>query len=85
MQRARVRGKFTPPCYSKFLLIRACGSTLPKDHKQEPILTALEDSFDTRIVELIVPRTVVDEFGRNKARVIEESCRSLSGTLKRAK
>lgn len=32
---------------------------------------------------LIVPSTVVDEFARNKARVIEESGRSLSGTLKR--
>jgi len=31
------------------------------------------------------PRTLIDEFGRNKARVIEESGRSLSGTMKRVK
>jgi hypothetical protein len=34
---------------------------------------------------LILPRTVVDEFNRNKARVVEESSRSLSSTLKRAR
>jgi hypothetical protein len=34
---------------------------------------------------LILPRIVVDEFARNKARIIEESSRSLSGTLKRVK
>jgi hypothetical protein len=34
---------------------------------------------------LILPRTIVDEFARNKARIVEESSRSLPGTLKRAK
>lgn len=38
-----------------------------------------------RDVELILPRTVVDEFARNKARVVEESSRSLSGNFKRVK
>jgi hypothetical protein len=36
-------------------------------------------------VSLILPRTVVDEFARNKDRIIEESSRSLSSTLKRVK
>ncbi|MDP6873478.1 MAG: PIN domain-containing protein, partial [Alphaproteobacteria bacterium] len=36
-------------------------------------------------VSLIVPCVVVDEVSRNKARIIEESNRSLSGSLKRVK
>jgi hypothetical protein len=36
-------------------------------------------------IELILPRTVLDEFARNKGRVVEESSRSLSGTMKRVK
>jgi hypothetical protein len=69
----------------KILIDTCVWLDLAKDYKQEPILTALEELVRTGDVELIVPRTVVDEFGSNKARVIEESCRSLSGTLKRAK
>src|SRR5439155_19710273 len=34
---------------------------------------------------LILPRPIIDEFTRNKARIIEESGRSLSSTLKRVK
>lgn len=69
----------------KILIDTCVWLDLAKDYKQEPILTALEELVRKRDLELIVPRTVVDEFGRNKARVIDESCRSLSGTLKRAK
>lgn len=58
---------------------------LAKDYQQQALLTALEELVREGNVELIVPRTVMDEFARNKARVIEESGRSLSGTLKRAK
>jgi hypothetical protein len=36
-------------------------------------------------IELILPRTVLDEFARNKGGVVEESGRSLSGTMKRVK
>ena len=32
-----------------------------------------------------MPRIIIDEFARNKVRIIEESSRSLSGTLKRVK
>jgi dsRNA-specific ribonuclease len=69
----------------KILIDTCVWLDLAKDYKQEPILTALEELVRKGDVELIVPRTVVDEFGRNKARVFEESCRSLSGSLKRAK
>src|ERR1700686_577861 len=58
---------------------------LAKDYQQQPILTALEELIRQGEISLIVPCTVVDEFARNKVRIIEESGRSLSGTLKRVK
>src|SRR4029077_17862996 len=68
------------------LLIDTCvWLDLAKDYQQQPILTALEELIRQGEIELILPRTVLDEFARNKVRVIEESSRSLSGTLKRVK
>lgn len=58
---------------------------LAKDYQRQPIVTALEELVRHGQLELILPRIVVDEFARNKARIIEESGRSLSGTLKRVK
>lgn len=56
-----------------------------KDYQQQAILAALEELIRQGDVALILPRTIVDEFARNKARIIEESSRSLSSTLKRVK
>ncbi len=56
-----------------------------KDYQQQAILAALEELIRQDDIALILPRIVVDEFARNKARVIEDSSRSLSSTLKRAK
>jgi hypothetical protein len=56
-----------------------------KDYHQQAILAALEELIRNGDMALILPRTVIDEFARNKARVIEESSRSLSSTLKRVK
>lgn len=58
---------------------------LARDHHQEPLLEALAYLVQRRDIELILPRTVVDEFARNKAKVIEDSSRSLSSTFKRVK
>ncbi|HEY3161841.1 MAG TPA: PIN domain-containing protein, partial [Vicinamibacterales bacterium] len=58
---------------------------LAKDHRQQSLLHVLEELVRKREVALIVPRTVCEEFTRNKARVVEESTRSLSGVLKRVK
>lgn len=58
---------------------------LAKDYHQQPLLGVLEELIRTKEVSLILPRTVAEEFARNKARVIEESSRSLSSTLKRVK
>jgi hypothetical protein len=58
---------------------------LGKDYGQRPLLEALEELLEHQQIALILPRTVLDEFARNKARVIKESSRSLSSTIKRVK
>lgn len=58
---------------------------LAKDHQQQALLGALEELIRHGKLSLILPRTVVDEFTRNKGRIAEEGGRSLSSTLKRAK
>jgi hypothetical protein len=58
---------------------------LAKDYTQQVILSVLEQLIREGEVELILPRTIVDEFERNKARIIESNAKSLSSTLKKAK
>jgi hypothetical protein len=58
---------------------------LAKDYQQRAILSALEELVRQKEIKLILPRTIIDEFARNKARIIEDSCRSLSSTMKRVK
>jgi predicted nucleic acid-binding protein len=50
---------------------------LARDHPEQPVIAALEDLVKAGKVELILPQIVVDEFQRNKARVAEETRRSL--------
>lgn len=69
-----------------FLVVDTCvWLDLAKDYSQEPLLSALEDLVRMNFIHLIVPKIVVDELARNKERVIEESGRSIAGTLRRAK
>jgi hypothetical protein len=73
-----------PPTFN--ILIDTCvWLDVAKDYQQQAILAALEELVRQGDVALILPRIVVDEFARNKARIIEESSRSLSSTLKRVK
>lgn len=51
---------------------------LAKDPKQLPILCSLEELIRLDKIALIVPRIVVDEFQRNRERIIKESAKSLS-------
>ncbi|MGH8683831.1 MAG: PIN domain-containing protein [Nitrosospira sp.] len=69
----------------KILIDTSVWLDLAKDYQQQAILNALEELTIQEDIALILPRTVVDEFVRNKARIIEESSRSLSSTLKRVK
>ncbi|MGC5781766.1 PIN domain-containing protein [Methylobacterium sp. NFXW15] len=68
------------------LLIDTCvWLDLAKDYRLQPTLRALEQLIATGDVSLILPRQTVDEFARNKERVVRESGKSLSSTLKRVK
>jgi hypothetical protein len=58
---------------------------LAKDYSQRPLLGALEELVRMRFVDLIVPQIVLEEFARNRERIIEESGRSIAGTLRRAR
>lgn len=69
----------------KILIDTCVWLDLAKDYQQQAILAALEELIRHEDVALILPRTVVDEFARNKKRIIEDSSRSLSSTLKRVK
>lgn len=48
-------------------------------------MAALEELVQQGEIELVLPRTIIDEFARNKDRVIEQSSRSIASTLKRVK
>jgi hypothetical protein len=68
------------------LLVDTCvWLDLAKDYQQQAILAALEELIRQGDITLLLPRIVVAEFSRNKARIVEESSRSLSSTLKRVK
>ncbi|MUZ65419.1 PIN domain-containing protein [Agrobacterium vitis] len=60
------------------LLIDTCiWLDLSKDYRSQPLISALKDLIAAGEVELIIPQIVVDEFLRNKSRVIAETQRSL--------
>ena len=58
---------------------------LAKDYRMEPVLTAIEDLISSKAIELIMPQVVLDEFARNRDRVVEDSKRSLSSHFKRVR
>lgn len=58
---------------------------LAKDARQRALLGVLEELVQEGQVALVVPRIVLDEFARNKARVAAESGRSISDVLKRVR
>ena len=56
---------------------------LAKDYRTSPVLTAIEDLITAGTIELIMPQIVLDEFARNRDRVMRDSERSFSAHLKR--
>jgi hypothetical protein len=58
---------------------------LAKDPRSEALLDALEALIGRGDAELLVPRVVVDEFARNKARIAKEGAQSLSSALRRVR
>ncbi|GIP30940.1 PIN domain-containing protein [Paenibacillus sp. J2TS4] len=69
----------------KILIDTCVWLDLAKDYQQQALLAALEELVQQGEIELVLPRTIIDEFARNKDRVIEQSSRSISSTLKRVK
>ncbi|MCA3812878.1 MAG: DUF4935 domain-containing protein, partial [Burkholderia sp.] len=60
------------------LLVDTCvWLDLAKDYREQTVISALEDLVENGDIELIVPQQVLDEFDRNKARIIGEARRGL--------
>jgi hypothetical protein len=53
-----------------------------KDPKQHPVVGVVEQMVHEKMISLLVPRLVVDEFRRNRQRIEKESIRSLSTHFK---
>jgi hypothetical protein len=69
----------------KILIDTCVWLDLAKDQKSGPVLDVLAMLVKNGNVELLVPRVVVDEFARNKARVAKEGAQSLSSALRRVR
>jgi len=68
------------------LLVDTCvWLDMAKDYRHQPTLAALAQLIGANEVSLILPSQAVDEFARNKNRIIKESGQSLSSTFKRVK
>lgn len=69
----------------KILVDTSVWLDLAKDYRQQTLLSCLEELIKQDEVELILPRIVLDEFARNRDRIIRESGQSLSSLFKRVK
>ena len=68
------------------LLIDTCvWLDIAKEPELQPFLDVMDELVETQAMSIILPRTVINEFERNKDRVVAESCRSLSSVFKKVK
>lgn len=75
-----------PEPYKLRLLLDSCvWLDIAKDYRQRPTISALEELVKADVIQLIVPRQVIDEFTRNKERIVKESGQSLASTFRRVK
>jgi hypothetical protein len=58
---------------------------MAKEPQQQLLLSVLEELIRLQEVGILLPRVVVDEFQRNRQRIVEDSRRSLSSVFKRVK
>jgi hypothetical protein len=83
---ARRRKDRTDSATPVLLLLDTCvWLDLASSYVNEPLLAAIVTLHSQKIVDVVVPQIVRDEFANNKVRIVKESGRSLSSTLKRAK
>ncbi len=66
----------------KFLIDTCVWFDLAKDPKQGPVLGVVEEFVKRGILELLVPKVVLDEFRRNRNRIERESEKSLASHFK---
>ena len=69
----------------KLLVDTSVWLDLVKDYRLSAVLTAIEDLIAAGTIELIMPQIVLDEFARNRDRVVEQSRRSISSHIKRVR
>ena len=69
----------------KLLIDTSVWLDLAKDYRLSAVLTAIEALIESEMIELIMPRIVLDEFARNRDRVVEQSRRSFSSHIKRVR
>ena len=69
----------------KMLIDTCVWLDIAKDPKQAPVLGVVEEMVKLGMVTLIVPRTVLDEFRRNRERIAKESAKSLSAHFRLVK
>src|SRR4051795_824750 len=69
----------------KILADTCVWENLAKDPQQRPLLNVIFELESSGELGLIVPRVVLDEWGRRKERITKENTRSVSGLLKRIK
>ncbi len=68
------------------ILVNTCvWLDIVKDSEQQALLNVVEELVKRKELTLIVPQTVIDEFARNKEKIIKESCQSLSSVFKKVK
>lgn len=69
----------------KLLIDTSVWLNLAKDHRQTFIVSTLKELIHSGQVELILPRTVYEEFDRNRGRIADEGGKSALAAVKRAK
>lgn len=58
---------------------------LAKDPRQGPVLGVVEEMVKQKLIALLVPRVVLDEFRRNRQRIENESAKSLTSHVRLVK
>src|ERR1700691_3198865 len=62
----------------KILIDTSVWLDLAKDPRQVPVVGVIEEMVRQKLIQLIVPRVVLEEFRLNRERVGKESAKSLS-------
>ena len=82
---APARRRLDPRVPVRILIDTNIWLDLAKDYRMSPVVTAIEDLVTAGMLELIMPQLVLDEFARNRDRVVENSKRSLAAYFKRVR